>query len=89
MSLDQRTLIVAQISAAVASNALAALRLAVSEASTVGLSPEEIKEVIALARDIQQQPISHVAHLTDQLLREPKKTTHEHSANCGCGNHHA
>lgn len=89
MSLDQRTIIVTQISAAVACNALAALRLAVSEGSKVGLSPEEIKEVIALARDIQQQPISHVAHLTEQLLREPKKTTHEHSANCGCGSHHA
>ena len=89
MSLDQRTLIVAQISAAVACNALAALRLAVSEASKVSLSPEEIKEVIALAKDIQQQPISHVAHLTDQLLREPKKTTHDHGANCGCGSHHA
>ena len=89
MSLDQRTLSVAQISAAVACNALAALRLAVSEASKVGLSPEEIKEIIALAKDIQQQPISHVAHLTDQLLREPKKTPHEHGANCGCGSHHA
>jgi len=89
MSLDQRALIVAQISAAVACNALAALRLAVSEASKVGLSPEEIKEIIALAREIQQQPISHVAHLTDQLLREPKKTAHVHSDHCGCGKHHA
>ncbi|ODA40406.1 hypothetical protein [Desulfosporosinus sp. BG] len=89
MSLDQRTLIVTQISAAVACNALAALRLAVSEAIKVGLSPEEIKEVVALAKEIQQQPISHVSHLTDQLLREPKKTTHEHSAHCGCGCHHA
>lgn len=89
MSLDQRTLIVTQISAAVACNALAALRLAVTEALTLGLNPEEIKEVIALAKVIQQQPISHVTHLTDQLLREPKKTTHEHSANCGCGSHHA
>ncbi len=89
MSLDQRTLIVTQISAAVACNALAALRLAVSEATNIGLSPEEIKEIIALARDIQQQPIAHEAHLTDQLFREPKKTPHEHSANCGCGKHHA
>ncbi|MDR3587913.1 MAG: carboxymuconolactone decarboxylase family protein [Desulfosporosinus sp.] len=89
MSLDQRTLIATQISAAVACNALAALRLAVTEAANVGLSPEEIKEIIALARDIQQQPISHVAHLTDQLLREPKKEPHKHGANCGCGSHHA
>ncbi|MDR3602191.1 MAG: hypothetical protein P4L49_17175 [Desulfosporosinus sp.] len=89
MSLDQRTRVVTQISAAVACNALAALRLAVSEAPQVGLNPAEIKEIITLARDIQQQPIAHVAHLTDQLLREPKKTPHEHSADCGCGNHHA
>ncbi|MDR3543785.1 MAG: hypothetical protein P4L69_22955 [Desulfosporosinus sp.] len=89
MSLDKRTLIVTQISAAVACNALAALRLAVSEAANEGLTPTEIKEIIATARDIQQQPISHVAHLTDQFFREPKKTAHKHDANCGCGNHHA
>ncbi|SPF45080.1 conserved exported hypothetical protein [Candidatus Desulfosporosinus infrequens] len=89
MSLDQRTFVATQISAAVACNALAALRLAVSEAANVGLSPEEIKEIIALAKDIQQQPISHAAHLADQLLREPKKPSHDHGANCGCGSHHA
>ena len=89
MSLDQRTIIMTQISAAVACNALAALRLAVSEALTLGISPEEIQEVVALAKDIQEQPISHVSHLMDQLLRESKKLTHEHSANCDCGKHHA
>ena len=87
MSLDQRTIVVTQISAAVACNALAALRLAVTEALTLGIKPEEIREILALAKDIQQQPISHVTHLVDQLLREPKKPTHEHSADCGCGNH--
>jgi len=89
MSLDQRTIVVTQISAAVACNALAALRLAVSEALTLGLSPAEIREILALAKDIQQQPISHVGHLMDQLLRESKKTPHNHSANCDCGSHHA
>jgi DNA-binding transcriptional MerR regulator len=88
MSLDQRTIVVAQISAAVACNALAALRLAVTEALTIGLSPEEIREILALVKEIQQQPISHVAHLTDQLLRESKKTAHQHSAHCDCGRHH-
>ena len=89
MSLDQRTIVVAQISAAVACNALAALRLSVTEALTLGISPEEVQEVLALAKDIQQQPISHVSHLIDQLLRESKKLTHEHSENCDCGKHHA
>lgn len=87
MSLDQRTIIVTQISAAVACNALVALRLAVSEAITQGITPEDIREIIALAKDLQQQPISHVTHLIDQLLREPKKPAHEHSSNCGCGKH--
>ena len=87
MSLDQRTIVVTQISAAVACNALAALRLAVTEALTLGLSPEEIQEILTLSKEIQQQPISHVTHLVDQLLRELKKPTHEHSADCGCGNH--
>ena len=85
MSLDQRTIIVTQISAAVACNALAALRLAVTEALSLGLTPEEIREILALATAIQQQPISHVTHLVDQLLREPKKSTHVHSADCACG----
>jgi len=89
MSLDQRTIVVTQISAAVACNALAALRLAVTEALTLGIKPEEFREVLALAKAIQEQPISHVTHLVDQLLREPKKSTHEHSAHCACGNHHA
>ena len=87
MSLDQRTIVVTQISAAVACNALAALRLAVTEAFTLGIKPEEIREVLVLAKAIQQQPISHVTHLVDQLLREPKKSPHEHSADCTCGNH--
>ena len=87
MSLDQRTIVITQISAAVACNALAALRLAVTEALTLGIKPEEIREVLALAKAIQQQPISHVTHLADQLLREPKKSTHEHSADCACDNH--
>jgi hypothetical protein len=87
MSLDQRTIVITQISAAVACNALAALRLTVLEALTLGMKPEEIREVLALAKDIQQQPISHVTHLADQLLREPKKPAHEHSTNCGCGKH--
>ena len=89
MSLDQRTIVVAQLSAAVACNALAALRLSVTEALTLGLNPEEIQEIITFAKEIQQLPISHVTHLTDQLLRESKKTTHKHSDHCGCGNHHA
>ena len=87
MSLDQRTIVLTQISAAVACNALAALRLAVTEALTLGLKPEEIREVVDLAKAIQQQPISHVTHLVDQLMREPKKATHEHSAHCACDNH--
>ena len=87
MSLDQRTIVFTQISAAVACNALAALRLTVTEALTLGIKPEEIREVIDLAKAIQQQPISHVTHLVDQLMREPKKAMHEHSANCGCDNH--
>lgn len=89
MSLDQRTIVVTQISAAVACNALAALRLAVTEALTLDIGPDEIQEILALAKDIQQQPISHVSHLVDQLLRESKKTTHKHSTNCDCGKHHA
>ncbi len=87
MSLDPRTIVLTQISAAVACNALAALRLSITEALTLGIKPEEIRDVLALAKTIQQQPISHVTHLVDQLLREPKKSTHVHSASCGCGNH--
>ncbi|EHQ88167.1 carboxymuconolactone decarboxylase family protein [Desulfosporosinus youngiae] len=89
MSLDRRTTVIAQISAAVACNALAALRLAITEGLDAGLTKAEIQEVIRLAKDVQQQPISHVSHLTDQIFRDPKKKPHEHSAHCGCGGHHA
>jgi len=89
MSLDQRTTVAAQISAATACNALAALRLAITEGLDIGLTKAEIQEVIRLAKDVQQQPISHVSHLTAQILRDPKKKNHEHSAHCGCGGHHA
>ncbi len=89
MSLDQRTIVVAQISAAVACNSLAALRVAVTEALTLGVSQEEVQEILALAKEIQEQPIAHVSHLIDQLLREPKKTTHKHSDHCDCGKHHS
>lgn len=88
MSLDQRTGVAAKISAAVACNALAALRLAITEAVQLGLSPDEIQEIQALAKDIQQQPISHVANLIEQLLREPPKKAHIHDSNCTCGKHH-
>ena len=87
MSLDQRSIVITQISASVACNALAALRLAVTEALTLGIKPEEIREILNLAKAIQQQPITHVTHLIDQLMREPKKAAHKHSANCGCDNH--
>jgi len=87
MSLDQRTIVLTQISAAIACNALAALRLSVTEALTLGIKPEEIRDVLDLAKAIQQQPISHVTHLVDQLMREPKKAPHEHSANCSCDKH--
>jgi len=89
MSLDQRNTIVAQISAAVACNALAALRLAITEGLNAGFTKAEIQEILSLAKDVQQQPISHVTHLTDQILREPKKKPHEHSAHCGCNGHHS
>lgn len=85
MSLDQRTIVLTQISAAAACNALATLRVAVTEALGLGLTAQEIEEVINLAKEIQQQPISHVTHLTHQLLRESKKQSHEHSDHCGCG----
>lgn len=91
MSLDQRTVLLTQLSAAVACNALATLRVVVTEALNFGIEPQEIQEVLNLAKEIQQQPISHVTHLANQLLRETKKPTHEHNAQCGCGcgTHHS
>lgn len=89
MSLDPRTIVIVQISAAVACNALASLRVAITEALEMGIDSTEIQEILTLAAAIQQQPITHVTHLAEQLLREPKKKTHEHSPHCGCGGHHA
>lgn len=89
MSLDSRTVLITKISAAVACNALAALRLHLSEALSIGLNPEEIQEIFTIAKDIHQQPITHAEHLIDQLLRTTPKTTHQHSAHCNCGGHNA
>jgi alkylhydroperoxidase/carboxymuconolactone decarboxylase family protein YurZ len=89
MSLDPRTIVIAQISAAVACNALASLRVAITEAIEMGIDREEIQEILILATGIQQQPINHIGHLAEQLLQEPSKKTHVHSAHCGCGGHHA
>ena len=94
MELDTRSTLIAQISAAAATNALAALRIAVTDAKALGMTPEEIRQVIRLAQEIQEQPLSHTRHLLDQLLREPirkpQKPTqehahHEHGPNCNCG----
>ncbi|WP_425808004.1 hypothetical protein ACHOLT_10485 [Desulfitobacterium sp. Sab5] len=94
MELDTHTLLAVQISAAVATNALAALRAAVTDAKEFGMSSEEIRQIMKTAQDIQEQPLSHTRHLMDQLLRETKKKTHDHSdhdhvhgPNCGCGHH--
>lgn len=89
MSLDSRTIVITRISAAAACNALAALRIHVTDALTMGISPEEIQDILTIAKEIQQQPITHVTRLIDQLLRETKKTTPKHSAHCDCGGHHA
>lgn len=91
MSLDQKTIVLTQLSAAVACNALASLRVTLTEALTLGITPEEIEEVLNLAKEIQQQPISHVTHLVNQLLREPKKQTEKSAQSgcgCGCNGHH-
>ena len=71
MSLDQRTIVVSRISAAVACNALAALRLAVTEALALGLSPKEIQEILVLAKEFQQQPIAHVIPFNRSTFARP------------------
>lgn len=100
MELDKKTTLLIQISAAAATNALANLRSYVTDAKALGVPSETLRQTIELALEIQQQPLSHTRHLTDQLLREPAKkkatgqdgaapTLHVHGGGCGCGcNHH-
>lgn len=52
MKLDQRTVIIAQIAAATAANAMTALRAAITEAQSQGIPKEEIREVLALAQEV-------------------------------------
>lgn len=93
MELDTRTTLIVQISAAVASNALAALRASVTDAKALGMSSEEIRQIVKIAQEVQDQPLSHAHHLLDQLLRElvrkPQEHTHDHvhGPNCNCGHH--
>lgn len=92
MELDRKTTLLIQIAAAAATNALASLRAAVTDAKSLGVSNEIIRQTIDLALEIQQQPLSHTRHLTEQLLREPakslKKSSHDHNCTCGCNHHH-
>jgi hypothetical protein len=95
MELDSRTTLLVQISAAAATNALSALRTAVTEAKALGITSEEIRKTMNLALEIQNQPIDHTRHLMDQLLREPlrkkeedHKALHVHGTGCNCGSHH-
>jgi|GEM_PF-686556 len=99
MELDARSTLIAQISAAVATNALAALRASVTDAKALGMVPEEIRQIVKTAQEVQAQPLAHAQHLIDQLLREPIRkpeehvhvhdhgNDHVHGPNCNCGNH--
>lgn len=95
MELDSRTTLIVQISAAVATNALAALRASITDAKALGMSSEEIRQIVKIAQEVQEQPLSHTRHLIDQLLREsvrkPQEHTHDHvhGPNCNCGQHHS
>lgn len=99
MELDSRTTLIVQMSAAVATNALAALRASVTDAKALGMSAEEIRQIVKIAQEVQDQPLSHARHLLDQLLREPIRKPQDHSSehthdhvhgpNCGCGHHHS
>lgn len=91
MKLDQRTVIIAQIAAATAANAMTALRAAITEAQSQGIPKEEIREVLALAQEVQQVPIAHTDSMARQLLREstrkPEHSHHHHhihGEDCNC-----
>ncbi len=97
MELDARTTLLIQISASAATNSLATLRSAVTDAKALGVTAEEIRKTINLALEIQELPISHTRHLLDQLLREPVRKSddkpkhdhqHIHGPGCNCGSHH-
>ncbi|AHF07296.1 hypothetical protein [Desulfitobacterium metallireducens] len=95
MELDTRTTLIIQISAAVATNALASLRASVTDAKALGISSDEIRQIVKIAQEVQEQPLSHTRHLLDQLLREPIRKSQEHThdhehihgPNCNCGHH--
>lgn len=97
MELDPRTTLIIQISAAVASNALAALRASITDAKAMGMTVKEIREIIKAAQAVQEQPLTHAQHLIKQLMREPIRPSakdhndpvhakpHVHNSQCGCG----
>jgi hypothetical protein len=85
MSIDQRTSIIVQLSAAAAVNSLPALRTAITAALGEGFSKEEIQAILDQVTEIQQQPISHTQHLVHQMLREPAKKPSAHTSGCSCG----
>lgn len=88
MKLDQRTVVIAQIAAATAANAMTALRAAITEAQSQGIPKEEIREVLALAQEVQQAPIAHTDSLAKQLLRESPTKKPEHKPEHTHRHHH-
>ena len=99
MELDQKTTLLIQISAAAATNALASLRSAVTDAKALGVPNDTLRKTIELALEVQQQSVSHTGHLIDQLFREPAKkkaqgldgaspSLHVHGPGCNCSHHH-
>jgi len=81
---------IARIAAATAANALPALRDAVNAAKNLGLTKEEINQIIVAAREVRERNNSYTEHLAAQLLREPGNHAathahqHTHGPNCGC-----
>lgn len=99
MEIDQKTQLLLQISAAVATNSLAALRSAATDAKALGVPNDIIRQTIQVGLEVQQHSLSHTQHLTNQLMREPAKNSKKNGAShshhgggcgggCGCGHHH-
>jgi len=91
MSLDTNFVdSITRIAAATAANALPALRDAVNTALNLGLTKEEINQIITTAREVRDRNNSYTEHLAAQLLREQGKRpaahihSHTHGPDCGC-----
>jgi AhpD family alkylhydroperoxidase len=69
--LDIRSKEIASVAASIAGNCMPCLKYHLSQAIKIGISKEELKEIIEIAKGIKNRPIEVIHNYANQLLENP------------------